>query len=224
MRGAPQSGFARLIFRMRSRTSGATSGLPGLPGRLFQVQYRRNPRRCQATTVSGLTMMRAERQPDHRRSSHPQKRRSTSVSRTRPRCDLQSTFIWWRRARISNCKAARVWKQERRVPRNESNRVNIGVGSLAAGANQHQWFLSERSFWYAKRTWRARGRTSAEGRFAPNRRLGREGDFSFRIRAQRYRSPKITSEALLSIGICSRKTCSLVAALRVSLAQTTLRR
>jgi len=117
---------------MRSRTSRDTSGLPGLPCRLFQVQYRRNPRRWQAMTVSGLTMMSAERQPDQRCSSHAHKRRSTSVSRTRPRCDLRSTFIWWRRARISNCKAARVWKQERRVPRKERNRVNIGSGKLSS--------------------------------------------------------------------------------------------
>ena len=138
MRGAPQSGFAKLIFRMRSRTSRDTSGLPGLPCLLFQVQYWRNPRRCQAMTVSGLTMMSTERHPDHRCSSHVHKRRSTSVSRMRPRCDLRSTFIWCRRARISNCKADRVWKQERRVLRKEMNKINMGLGSLAAGANQHQ--------------------------------------------------------------------------------------
>ena len=67
MHGAPQSGFARLIFRMRSRTSRDTSGLPGLGCLLFQ--YRRNPRRCHGMTVSGLTIMSAERQPDHRCSS-----------------------------------------------------------------------------------------------------------------------------------------------------------
>src|ERR1035441_6208931 len=117
---------------MRSRTSRATSGLPGLPCLLFQVQYRRNPRRCQAIAVSGLTMMSAERQPDHRCSSHAHKRRSSSVSRTRPRCDLRSTLIWWWRARISSCRAARVWKQERRVPRKERNRVSIGSAKLSS--------------------------------------------------------------------------------------------
>jgi hypothetical protein len=125
VRGAPQSGFARLIFRMRSRASLDT----GLRCLLFQVQYSRNPRRCQAMTVSGLTMMSAERQPDHTCSSHAHKRRSIPVSRTRPRCDLRSTLVWWRRARISNCRAARVWKQERRVLRK---------AGLSAGANQHQ--------------------------------------------------------------------------------------
>jgi hypothetical protein len=73
MRGAPHSGFARLICRMRSRTSFGTAGRPvlrgrdfqvfgtaGRPvlrGRDFQVQKSRKPLRDQATTVSGLTMM-----------------------------------------------------------------------------------------------------------------------------------------------------------------------
>ena len=42
------------------------------------------------------------------------------------------------RARISNCKATQVWKQERRGPRKERNRVNMGAASLTTGANQHQ--------------------------------------------------------------------------------------
>src|SRR5690242_50824 len=66
-------------------------------------------------TVSGLTTMSAERQPDHSCSSHAHKKRSNAVSRTRTRCDLRSTLIWWRRARISNCKAARVRKNQPRV-------------------------------------------------------------------------------------------------------------
>jgi len=79
MRGAPQSGFAKLIFRMRSRTSRDTSGLPGLPCLLFQLQYSRNPWRCQAITVCGLTMARAERQPDQRYISHVQNKWSAEV-------------------------------------------------------------------------------------------------------------------------------------------------
>ena len=38
--------------------------------------------------------------------------------------------------------------------------------------------------------WGVRGRTSALGRFTPKRRLGREADFSFRIRSQRCQLPK----------------------------------
>ena len=71
MRGAPQPGFSRHILRIRSRTSRAMRGRPRLPRRTFQVQNRRKPARCQATTVSGLTIANAERQPlQARRSSH----------------------------------------------------------------------------------------------------------------------------------------------------------
>ena len=43
MHGAPQSGFARLIFRMRSRTSRDTSGLPGLGCLLFRILAKSPP-------------------------------------------------------------------------------------------------------------------------------------------------------------------------------------
>ncbi len=63
-RGAPQRGLALLMFRISSRISGATLGRPGLRRRLFQVQYRLNPQRCQRTTVSGFTMTRTLSSPD----------------------------------------------------------------------------------------------------------------------------------------------------------------
>ena len=54
----PRRGLALLMFRISSRISGATLGRPGLRRRLFQVQYRLNPQRCQRMTVSGFTMTR----------------------------------------------------------------------------------------------------------------------------------------------------------------------
>ena len=66
MRGAPQVGFSRHILRIRSRTSREMTGRPGWPRRTFEVQKRRKPARCQATTVSGLTMASAERQSRQR--------------------------------------------------------------------------------------------------------------------------------------------------------------
>src|SRR5258706_6939810 len=56
MRGAPQPGFSRHILRIRSRTSLEMTGRPGFPQRTFQVQNKRKAARCQAMTVSGLTM------------------------------------------------------------------------------------------------------------------------------------------------------------------------
>jgi hypothetical protein len=54
MRGAPQSGFSGLIFRISFRISLDTRGRPGWPRRTFHVQNRRNPLRCQANHGFGL--------------------------------------------------------------------------------------------------------------------------------------------------------------------------
>ena len=62
IRGALQSGLARLMFRINRPISGGTLGRP--PRRLdFQRQNDRNPARCQPITVSGRTMARASRMP-----------------------------------------------------------------------------------------------------------------------------------------------------------------
>jgi hypothetical protein len=47
--------------------------------RLFQLQYSRNPRRCQAITVSGLTMIRADRQPLQSGESQTHRSRSAKL-------------------------------------------------------------------------------------------------------------------------------------------------
>jgi hypothetical protein len=76
IRGAPQAGFSWHILRIKSRTSREMSGRPGWPRRTFQVQNKRKPARCQGTTVSGLTMASAERQPRQRRDRQIHNRRS----------------------------------------------------------------------------------------------------------------------------------------------------
>jgi hypothetical protein len=75
MRGAPHSGFSRLIVRISFRTSLEIGGLPDRPWRTFQVQNRRKPLRCHAITVSGLTMTMPERQSAQTRVIHDQKSR-----------------------------------------------------------------------------------------------------------------------------------------------------
>jgi hypothetical protein len=61
MLGAPQSGFASDIVRIGVRTASGTVGGP-VRRRLFHVQSKRKPRRCQAMIVSsGLTMASAVR-------------------------------------------------------------------------------------------------------------------------------------------------------------------
>src|SRR6476646_4255888 len=75
-RGAPQSGFAKLIFRISFRTSKLIGGLPGSPCRLFHLQYQRKPLRYQAITVSGFTRSSTERPFDQKRESQTQNSRS----------------------------------------------------------------------------------------------------------------------------------------------------
>src|SRR5262245_59569654 len=58
-------------------------GRPAWPWRIFQVQYERNPLRCQLSTVPDLTIMRTERLPDHTRDSHIHNNRSVGQSATR---------------------------------------------------------------------------------------------------------------------------------------------
>ena len=57
-----------------------TGGRPGWPRRTFQVQTNRNPLQCQAITVSGFTMTRADRQPAQNRDNRAQRNRSAAVS------------------------------------------------------------------------------------------------------------------------------------------------
>jgi hypothetical protein len=77
---APQLGFSRHILRIRPRTSREMTGRPGWPRRTFQVQNRRKPARCQATTVSGLTMASAERQSPQMRDNPTHNQRSHAVN------------------------------------------------------------------------------------------------------------------------------------------------
>ena len=80
MRGAPHSGFSRPIWRISFLVSWETGGRPGWPWRTFQVQNSRNPLRCQAITVSGFTMTKADRQPLQNCDKPAQKNRSDAVS------------------------------------------------------------------------------------------------------------------------------------------------
>ena len=88
MRGAPQPGFSRHILRIRSRTAREMTGRPGWPRRTFQVQNKRKPARCQAMTVSGLTMASAERQSRQRCDRKIHNRRSPEVNFGRFLADL----------------------------------------------------------------------------------------------------------------------------------------
>src|SRR5258708_21118546 len=111
MRGAPQSGFSRLILRISLRISFDTGGRPRWPLRTFQVQNSRNPLRCHAMTVSGLTIQRAERHSFQTPQNQAHKNRSNRLrfGLFTERC---STPSCWRRAMYSSCNTARVRKTD----------------------------------------------------------------------------------------------------------------
>ena len=119
MRGAPQRGFAVDISRINARTSAGTPGRP-VRCRLFHVQNRREPRRCQASTVAGCTTWSAARQPGHRCDSHAHSRRSTVVKRSLGRRERFAIANWCRSARISKCRAAREETDNRSEWRTET--------------------------------------------------------------------------------------------------------
>ena len=120
MRGAPHSGFSRLILRISWRVSTGTLGRPRRPRRDFHAQKRRKPFRCQPMTVSGLTIIRAERQPRQVAANHAHRNRSEAVSfgRLIERC---RTVSWWRRASTSICRDARLRMQSRAAAKTANN-------------------------------------------------------------------------------------------------------
>jgi len=82
MRGAPQVEFSATIRKIRARTSLLTRLRP--PPRLAletHVQYKRNPARCQLTTVLGVTRTRGFFHPDQNVRKATQNSRCRAVNR-----------------------------------------------------------------------------------------------------------------------------------------------
>jgi hypothetical protein len=69
IRGAPQSGLACAISRIRALSSEPIGGRPGPRCLDFHVHQARNPWRCQRITVADCTRSRASRQCDQRQES-----------------------------------------------------------------------------------------------------------------------------------------------------------
>ena len=109
IRGAPHSGFSRLIRRISPRTSESTRGrLPRW--RDFQRQYARKPRRYQPITVSSWTMIIASRSDGYSRYSHTNSKRSMFRSLLTRVGDLRrrTTSCWHRRRFSASSRARRV--------------------------------------------------------------------------------------------------------------------
>ena len=84
MRSVPQSRLSRDMLMINARTSGLSGGRPPRE-RDFQRQKRRQPCRCQRTTVSGVTQLRCSRQPVQKRRATTHRSLSEVRSRARGR-------------------------------------------------------------------------------------------------------------------------------------------
>src|SRR6516165_9099079 len=106
MRGAPQRGLAAAILHTKSLSSRLIPGRPDRLRREIQVQNRRNPRRCQLTTVSGRTRSNDFCQFGQNRARQTQNQRSAPRTRGLGRC-LFITASCCRRARFSKVNSLR---------------------------------------------------------------------------------------------------------------------
>src|ERR1700694_4793034 len=116
IRGAPQLGFSATIWKINSRTSFGVRLLPTCVRTLeISLQYIRKPVRCQRTTVSGVTTMRACFHPDQNRRTTTQKSLSSRPMLGR-RCRRFSTASCCRSTRFSNSRFPRLRKRRISAP------------------------------------------------------------------------------------------------------------
>src|SRR5229473_75664 len=117
MRGAPQVGFSATIRKIKARTSLLTRLRP--PTWLIletHVQYKRNPARCQFTTVLGVTKTRGCLHLDQHILNATQNSLCRVVNRRRGRCACSASNCR-RRAKFSRTRSARQLKELTNQPR-----------------------------------------------------------------------------------------------------------
>ena len=111
MRGAPQVGFSATIRKIRARTSLLTPFRPPTRRNLeIHVQYKRNPARCQFTTVRGVTKTRGFLHPDQNVLNATQNSLCRAVNRVRGRCACKASSCR-RRAKFSRTRSSRERKE-----------------------------------------------------------------------------------------------------------------
>ena len=106
IRGAPQSGLARLISRIRSLISFETLGLPPR-GRDFERHNARKPMRCQRTSVSDWTICIALRTSGKKRYINARISRSLRRKVSCLGARRLSVMTCWRNAVISASRTER---------------------------------------------------------------------------------------------------------------------
>src|SRR5215470_739239 len=156
MRGAPQVGFSATIRKIKVRTSLLTRFRPSTRRNLeIHVQYKRNPPRCQFTTVRGVTKTRGFLHPDQNVLNATQNRLCRAVNRVRGRCACKASSCR-RRAKFSRTRSPR----ERKVLTNQPRkcRSDTIMARIVAEKSEIQFFASH-SFCGCTRFWRGTGQS-----------------------------------------------------------------
>src|SRR5258708_3958735 len=163
MRGAPQVGFSATIRKIKARTSLLTRFRP--PTWLIletHVQYKRNPARCQFTTVLGVTKMSGLVHPDQNVRNATQNSLCRAVNPGRGCCPSRASNCR-RRARFSRKRSSR----ERKALTNQPRKCRSDTIMARIVAEKSESSLSpSHSFCGCTMFWRGTGRGPQE---LPNR-------------------------------------------------------
>jgi hypothetical protein len=160
MRGAPQVGFSTTMRKIKARTSLLTSFRPPICLTLeTHVQYKRNPARCQFTTVLGVTKTRGCLHPDQHILNATQNSLCRAVNRRRGRSACRASN-WRRRARFSRTRSSRELKALAIQPRRcRSDTIMSGILAEKTGSSS----APSHSFRWCTTFWRGTGREFSRG-------------------------------------------------------------
>jgi len=154
MRGAPQVGFSATIRKIKARTSLRTRFRP--PTWLIletHVPYKRNPARCQFTTVLGVTKTRGCLHPDQHILSATQNSLCRAVNRQRGRSACRASNCR-RRARFSRTRSA--WQRKELTNHPRKCRSDTIMARIIAEKTESS-FAPSHSFRKCTTFWRGTG-------------------------------------------------------------------
>src|SRR6516165_2217220 len=145
MRGAPQVGISATIRKIKARTSLLTRFRP--PTRLtleIHDQYKRNPARCQLTTVRGVTKTRGFLHPDQNVLNATQNSLCRAVNRVRGCCACRASNCR-RRAKFSRTRSSR----ERKVLTNQPRKCRSDTIMARILSELSEFSFSAKAFIFA---------------------------------------------------------------------------
>src|SRR6266404_4530684 len=172
MRSAPQVGFSATIRKIKARTSLLTRFRS--PTWLIletHVQYKRNPARCQFTTVLGVTKTRGCHHPDQHILNATQNSLCRAVNRQRGRCACRASNCR-RSARFSRTRSARQLKELTNQPRkcrSDTIMARILAEKTESSFAPSHSFRRCTTFWRGTVRYRSAGKSKWESRLTRTR-------------------------------------------------------